>query len=136
MKSIHEVEKNYKCEFCEKSFSLLYNLKNHIKIIHDCNKVENCNICSKLFSTKGTLTTHIKRVHGKNEAIQYFAYLSITILIIKKFKIFRNSFQNCSIYLFSNTNDLFVRSCCLVPSNTSKHKVYQDFTASLCFSLM
>ena len=51
-------QKNYKCESCEKLFSHLGNLNHHIKTVHENQKDYCCEFCEKLFSTakelKGT----------------------------------------------------------------------------------
>ena len=54
-------ERNYKCEFCEKSFIASNDLKVHIKRIHDCVKDINCESCSKLFSTTKDMKEHTKK---------------------------------------------------------------------------
>ena len=63
--TVHERQKDQKCEFCEESFSMPSTLKNHIKIIHALNKDQSCHICSKSFFIKNQLTQHIKRDHNR-----------------------------------------------------------------------
>ena len=49
--TIHLGHKDYKCEFCGKSFSEAGSFKRHIQNKHDLCKDKKCDICSKSFST-------------------------------------------------------------------------------------
>ena len=62
---VHDGKKNHRCEFCEETFSLANTLRSHIKTIHDCIKDQNCDICGKSFPTKSNLTHHINRLHAR-----------------------------------------------------------------------
>ena len=62
--SIHDSNKDYKCEVCSKSFSSTSHLKIHIKRTHDGQKTNICEICGKSFVTTSDVNQHLKIVHG------------------------------------------------------------------------
>ena len=47
--TIHEGNKDHKCESCTKTFSLEENLKRHIYTIHEGHKDYKCESCGKFF---------------------------------------------------------------------------------------
>ena len=53
--------KNKKCEFCDKSFSLNANLTQHMLTCYNDNK---CDLCDETFFKKGHVKKHISTVHG------------------------------------------------------------------------
>ena len=61
--SVHEGQKDHKCESCEKSFSRAQTLKRHIHTVHEGHKDYKCESCGKSFSQAGYLKTHIHTVH-------------------------------------------------------------------------
>ena len=61
--SVHEDNKDFKCESCEKSFSQKGYLKNHIKRVHEGRKDYKCEFCGKSFSERQKLEIHISMVH-------------------------------------------------------------------------
>ena len=58
--------KKFACKQCDKSFTLNFNLKNHIKIIHENLREFGCNQpdCNSNFGRRQTLMTHLMLVHG------------------------------------------------------------------------
>ena len=89
--------KNFKCDFCGKSFTTSGNLKKHIKIIarkiisvrlkshiktiHDSRKDQICYICTKSFSTKSHLRIHKSSWKVKNPYCTFTDYIIIEIEI-------------------------------------------------------
>ena len=57
----HTREKPYKCDICQKSFSLKNGLNIHVRT-HTGEKPYKCKICPKAFVSSGDLTRHT-RVH-------------------------------------------------------------------------
>ena len=62
-KTVHEGQRNYKCESCEKSYVQSGYLKKHIKTIHEGSKDHKCGFCERAFSLASNLKSHIKRIH-------------------------------------------------------------------------
>ena len=58
-----KVEKNFKCEICEKSFSTTQNHKQHVNCVHGKDKRFICNVCNKTFGSQKELTEHVKSIH-------------------------------------------------------------------------
>ncbi len=64
---------NYVCEFCSKSFTTLYNLKNHQKTAKYCLDIQNkhadttynCEFCNKSFNVKSIYNSHISSCKEK-----------------------------------------------------------------------
>ena len=61
--SVHNGEKDHKCDSCEKAFSRAGHLKIHINAVHNGQKDHKCDICGKAFSQAGDLNRHINLVH-------------------------------------------------------------------------
>ena len=56
------------CDECEKSFTFKHHLKRHVEIAHGQKKTNTCQFCGKIFTRKDNLEDHIKVVHrGENE---------------------------------------------------------------------
>ena len=65
IQNVHDkIKLNYKCNFCEKSYSYA-SLKYHINAIHESHKanVNKCEYCGKSFTIAGSLKKHIYTVH-------------------------------------------------------------------------
>ena len=61
--SVHNSQKDHKCEYCQKTFSRLQNLQGHIKRVHHKIKDRKCGTCGKMFSQLRALQKHVKDVH-------------------------------------------------------------------------
>ena len=68
IRTIHEDHRDYKCEFCTKSFSRADHLMKHIHSFHKGNKDHKCESCGKSFSTTSYLKQHIHTIHGMKAA--------------------------------------------------------------------
>ena len=62
--TIHNGQKDYKCNSCGKSFSQAQNLKTHINSVHNGVKNNKCDSCGKSFSSSQYLKIHINKVHN------------------------------------------------------------------------
>ena len=60
---VHDGQKDYKCESCDKPFSEEGDLKRHKYTIHEGHKEYRCDICDRLFSQTQQLKNHIHTVH-------------------------------------------------------------------------
>ena len=60
--SVHEGIKAHKCNYCQKGFNGLINLKNHIETVHFCSLTQQfkCEICGIRFGQASDLKLHIK----------------------------------------------------------------------------
>ena len=70
MHTIHEGQKDFKCESCSKSFSHAGDLKKHLRRIHEGYKDHKCESCGKSFPQEGNLKKHICTVHEKDSIVQ------------------------------------------------------------------
>ena len=52
--SVHNWQKDYKCNSCVKSFSQAGNMKTHIDSVHNGEKYHKCESCGKAFSKADT----------------------------------------------------------------------------------
>ena len=63
--SVHNGQKDHKCDSCGKAFSLAGDLKKHIiNTVHNGLKDHKCDSCGKEFSRAGHLKTHVNTVHN------------------------------------------------------------------------
>ena len=56
--TIHNGEKDHKCDSCGKSFTQAGCLKRHINSVHNGQKDHKCETCGKAFSEAGSLKIH------------------------------------------------------------------------------
>ena len=70
---VHGSIKDFKCDFCSKSFGTNVNLQrhletkgvsNHLQRIYDSKDQNMCNLCNTKFTCKGSLTKHELLIHG------------------------------------------------------------------------
>ena len=52
------------------NFGLKHKLNNHIKTVHENQKDFQCQICNKSFGFKTDLSKHVKLVHGNQKYFQ------------------------------------------------------------------
>ena len=73
------VEKKFKCEICEKSFSSKTSQDHHISRVHGEEKLFICNVCTKSFKIQPELTMHIANNHqqGKHHICKHSVFGSI-----------------------------------------------------------
>lgn len=57
-------EKEFKCEFCPKTFNVKRDLERHLNIVHVQEAKYKCELCNKTFTDKRYLSTHLKRHSG------------------------------------------------------------------------
>ena len=62
--TVHEGQRPYSCEHCDKSFASKKSLKAHIESFHEKRR-HICEVCGASFSHKGTLKYHIEKNHDK-----------------------------------------------------------------------
>ena len=62
--TVHNCQKDHKCDSCGKLFSPSMNLKIHISTVHNGQKDHKCDSCEKIFSTGGNLKIHVNAVHN------------------------------------------------------------------------
>ena len=65
--SVHNGQKDYKCDSCGKALSRAQSLKIHINSVHKGKKDHKCNICGMAFSTVGCLKRHINAFHNRQQ---------------------------------------------------------------------
>ena len=63
IKSVHEGQRNHKCDSCGKSFITSSHLKNHIRTVHEGQRNYKCDSCEKYYSEAGHLKRHVQITH-------------------------------------------------------------------------
>ena len=64
--TVHEGQRPYSCEHCDKSFAAKKSLKAHIESFHEKRR-HICEVCGASFSHTGTLKYHIEKIHEKSQ---------------------------------------------------------------------
>ena len=64
------LEKELKCEICEKVFKNKRTLKAHHAIHANNEKKYSCDVCSRFFRTKTNINTHVKTTHARGKKSQ------------------------------------------------------------------
>ena len=67
-KKVHEKEKLFHCEECDKYFTLKASLTRHNNEVHE-EKPFNCEKCDKFYTSERSLKAHDNSVHARKEAI-------------------------------------------------------------------
>lgn len=57
----HTGEQPYKCNYCERSFSISSNLQRHVRNIHNKEKPFKCPLCDRCFGQQTNLDRHLKK---------------------------------------------------------------------------
>ena len=65
IKTLHEAQKNYKCDSCGKSFTESGYLKKHNKTVHEGQRNYKCDSCRKFFTQSSNLNLHIETIHKR-----------------------------------------------------------------------
>ena len=64
--TVHEKQRNYRCEICSKSYTQRSALHKHNRAIHEKSTESTtypCKNCNKVYTSKGALYTHVKQFH-------------------------------------------------------------------------
>ena len=64
--TVHEKQRNYRCEICSKSYTQRSALHKHNRAIHENSTKSTthpCKKCDKVYTSKGALYTHVKQFH-------------------------------------------------------------------------
>ena len=64
--TVHKGNKQFKCHFCNSTFTQKGNLKTHVTSVHERKKSFKCDFCNDTYSQKNQLKKHIDSVHGAN----------------------------------------------------------------------
>jgi hypothetical protein len=67
-KNVHLCKKNFKCEICDKAFSVKQSLDDHVNRIHKKLKRYNCELCNYTCCLKIDLKRHSIRRHSPKKA--------------------------------------------------------------------
>ena len=64
---VQQSEKQFKCDFCDKTFTQRRNQRAHIRTVHEKLKPFQCTHCGLTANRKFNLLSHIKKMHGSTE---------------------------------------------------------------------
>ena len=73
IRSVHNQEKNYKCEYCEKEFFYKKTFIEHIASHHsnDTREKYKCGLCKEAFTNKPNLDRHFRTRHQNNQNTKF-----------------------------------------------------------------
>ena len=66
VRNVHERDRRYSCDICEKEFLFMQLLKKHFREIHDKIRNHECKICLKKFQNKQNLDRHFRTLHDSD----------------------------------------------------------------------
>ena len=67
IRTVHEKQKDHKCDLCGNEYFEKKRLSEHIKRDHDKIRDEKCNQCGKQYFTKELLKSHVRNIHSKDQ---------------------------------------------------------------------
>lgn len=56
---MHNTDRPFRCELCDKGFVEKYELRAHTRLVHSDRKPFECTFCDQKFSTNSTLSMHL-----------------------------------------------------------------------------
>ena len=65
---MESVDQRKKCDLCEKTFSVMASLKNHLKYAHSESRDHNCGECDAKFKQNKDLNVHYLNNHNNNRS--------------------------------------------------------------------
>jgi len=63
IKTVHENQREFHCEYCEASFKLKSHMLTHVKLIHLKEKLFACPVCDRKFGTVANMQRHHQETH-------------------------------------------------------------------------
>ena len=66
MKKSDKLTKQFDCHKCDKNFSTICDLKQHISSFHEGRRFK-CDVCTKQFTARNGLAGHVARFHGERK---------------------------------------------------------------------
>ena len=63
IEAVHEGNRPFICEFCDKTFSDKARLNRHVSNVHKAKEMFKCSVCDLGFARKYLLTKHLDKIH-------------------------------------------------------------------------